>query len=347
MLSKWLPTIIAGAISAWACAAVAQYGTPIDGALPFIAVIVTVVAAVSRPAVQLAVPLLIGGEIVLADERLRLLWFGLVIAVAFAVALLTIRTLSSAMLLTAAAIVLLRWIPLANVVIWREVVLLVIALLIAVVFRAGALSVTVAVAVALFTPLVPLRTIGFPIAVLVALVVLREIGMPRLQAGVFASLAFAIMLLFFPWSGVFARATPLAFRGLPPATARAPLRMALGPGESVSLDVPGDATGLILSGANMSRLPAGTIVGSLNRVPLRVGDIADWGALRREHFYGSRNGLPANPAGALRDYGQCAWVDGAARFSLARTERNLRVTADAHLPAAARLQIDAFELERR
>ena len=79
MLSKWIPAIIAAVVSAYAAAVVTQHATPVDNALPLIAVIITIVAAFSHPAIQVAVPLLIAGEIVIADERLRLLWFGVVI----------------------------------------------------------------------------------------------------------------------------------------------------------------------------------------------------------------------------------------------------------------------------
>jgi len=349
-------TATSAIISAWACAAVAQYGTPIDSALPVIAVIITIVAAISFPEVQLAVPLLIGGEIVIADERLRLVWFGIVIGVAFAVALLSNLNFARAATLTISAIVLLRWIPMSNVMLWRELALIGIAVLILFVMRSTALGVAVAVAVALFTPAIPLRTFAYPLAVLIVLGVVRGVVPPsRRPAGqrdagttrVLASLAVAVMLMFFAWSGVFARALPLAIRGLPLRTPRTPVQMALAPGQSVSLDVPRDATALILSGANVSRLRPGTVIGAVNGVPIRIGDVADWGLLRREHFHSSRNGLPADPAGEVRDYGQCAWVDGAARFPIPRNAAALRVTADPRLPKSARLQIDAFELVRR
>ena len=350
MLSKWLPAIIAAVLSAYAAAVAAQYPTPIDSALPLIAVVVTIVAAITHPSIQLAVPLLIGGEIVIADERLRLLWFGLVIGTAFAAACLRELTWTRAAVLTIAAIVLLRWLPIANVVIWREALLIAIALLIMTALRATALGIAIAVAVALFTPLVPLRTIGFPIVVLIVVVILRAFETPPLHLNVAAAVSLALMLTFFAWSGVFARAALFVIRGLPSDAPREAVRMALAPGQSIVLDVPGNASALILSGANMSRLGPGTIVGSIDNVPIRIGDVADWGFLRREHFYGSRNQVPTNPAGELRGYGQNAWIDGAARFPVRgpRPEaRGLRVAADAHLPAAARLQIDAFELVSR
>jgi hypothetical protein len=346
LLSRSLTTIIAAAISAYACGAVAQFGTPIDAALPVIAVIITIVAAMTRPAIQLAVPLLMGGEIVIADERLRLIWFGVVIGIAFAAALLFELDFIRAAVLTVGAIILLRWIPLSSVMFARELLLIAIALLIVFVMRSAPVGVVVAISVALFTPAIPLRTLGFPIAVLIVLTAFRAFGMPRLRADVLCSFAVAVMLLFFAWSGIFARALPLAIRGLPIATPRAPMNMALAPGQSITLDVPSHATALILSGANLSRLREGTIVGSVNRVPVRIGEIADWGFLRREYFYGSRNTVPVNAAGAVRGYGQSAWVDGAARFPIPQNATTLRVTADRRLPSAARLQINSFELEK-
>lgn len=348
MPSKWLPAIIAAVFSAYAAAVVAQFSTPIDSALPLIAVVITIVAAISHPSIQLAVPLLIGGEIAIFDERVRLLWFGAVVGWAFAAAVLSqaerARGIPAAVLVVA-SIVLLRWIPMKNVVIWREVLLMAIAVLIMLALRSTAFGIAVAVAAALFTPLIPLRTIGFPIAVLVVVAMLRLIGVPAIRFDVASSLMLAVMLLFFAWSGVFARATSFVIRGLPGATPRAAVRMALAPGQTISLDVPANANAVILSGANMSRLRLGTVVGSINNVPIRVGDVADWGFVRREHFYGARNRVPNDSAGELRDYGQSAWIDGAARFPI--PQHAVRIHADSHLPATARLQIDAFEVVNR
>ena len=344
MLSRYVTTIVAAVISAFACGVVAQYGTPIDTALPLIAVIITIVAAISTPAIQLAVPLLIGGEILVADERLRLLWFGLVIGVVFAAALLRADGFLRAVILTISAIVLLRWIPMSNVVIWREVLLMAIALLIVAALQPSRLSVPVAVTVALFTSMFPLRTIWFPIVVLILIVSAEAY---RLRGEGVASLAMAVMMLFFAWSGVLARAPVLAVRGFPSNAPRSPLRMALAPGQSISLEVPEDARSLIISGANIARLPVGTAAGEIDGVPIRIGDVADWGFLRRDHNYGSRNSVPAHPAGELREYGQAAWIDGAARFPIAHGVKSVRVTAHARLPSNARLQLDAWELEKR
>ncbi|HSP35779.1 MAG TPA: hypothetical protein VLU46_15815, partial [Thermoanaerobaculia bacterium] len=239
-MSRWPAAVVAAAISAWACGVAVQYGTPVDAALPAIAVIVTAVAAVTFPAIQLAVPLLIGGEIAIADERLRLLWFGLVIGVAFGAALLVeirdsrfeirgsyesrISNLQSRVaVITIAAILLLRWIPLRNVLVIRELLLIAIAVAIVAAMRWSTIGVAIAVAVALFTPAVPLRTLAFPIIDLLVCVAARFSASASAlkRAAPLGSFSVCVMLLFFAWSGVFARALPLALRGLPRVTPRA------------------------------------------------------------------------------------------------------------------------------
>jgi hypothetical protein len=365
--SKWIVAFIAAVLSAYAAAAVAQFGTPIDSALPLIAVVITVLAAVTHPTIQLAVPLLIGGEIAIADERTRLVFFGLVVGLAFGAAIvgpnervlgphvLVLGPRSSvlgwrAVVIALLAILLLRWIPFSNVAIWRELFLLVVALLIVKAMGDTPLGVAVGVAAALFTPLIPLRTIALPLLILVAIVVARLSGFGAPQLRAVSATVVAAMLLFFAWSGVLARAPRIALRGLPLHTSRSPVRMALAPGESVRLDPPENATAVILSGANIAQLRPGTIVGMVGGTPLRVGDIADWGFLRREHFYKSRNRSPRDPAGDLREYGQAAWIDGAGRIEIRGRSAEggaLVVQAEKRLPAPARLQIDAFELRDR
>ena len=345
MRGKWLAAIVAGALSASACVVVVRFPTPIDHALTFLAIAITILAWVTHPAIQLAVPLLIGGEIAIADERLRLLSFGVVLALAFGFALChSERSEESgrwrAALITIVAIMILRWIPFHEVRVWRELLLLIIAVAIIYALRGTPLAIAIAVATALFTPLIPLRTIGYAIVVLILAAIVRT----RIEARVVASLTVATMLVFFAWSGVFARATLLALRGLPRSTPRAPLRMALAAGETVRLDVPADATAVILSGANVARLRPGTMIGAIDNKPIRIGEVSDWGFLRRAEHHASRNRMPQNPAGELRDYGQSAWIDGAARFPV---RQSVTVSAAKTLPRDARLQIESFELVKR
>lgn len=345
-----LLTIIAAAISAYASWLVVHHATPIDRALPFIAIVIGVVAAMTSETILMAIPLLMAAEIAIADERMRLISFGLVIGVAFAASLLIKArelTFAQAATIAVAAILILRWIPLHEVHFGREIFLLIIAIGIVAAYGSTPFAVAIAVAVTLLTSAIPLRTLLFPMAVLVIGAVLQLAGMLPLRADVTGASLTCLMLIFFAWSGAFARAWPIVVRGVK-STERVPVRISLAANQSAELDVPHEATALILSGANVPRLKRGTMLGRIDpgNIPVRIGDVSDWGVLRREHFYSSHNPRPRDPAGLLRDYGYAAWIDGAGRLPLPRS-RKVRITADPALAPNARLQIDAFELEGR
>jgi hypothetical protein len=152
-------------------------------------------------------------------------------------------------------------------------------------------------------------------------------------------------MLFFAWSGVVARAFPYFLKRATLERPRSPGADALPANTSVTLEVPPGATSVIISGANVAGLTRGTPLGTIEpgRQIVRIGDVADWGYLRREHFYGTRNPLPRDPAGKLRGYGYAAWVDGAGRVPLPPRARAVRITADAALPPGASLQVEGFE----
>ena len=313
-----------------------------------IAVALTAVAAVTHPAIQLAVPMLIGGEIAIADERNRLVWFGLVVAISFACALMRGERKAAPYVITIAALVLLRWIPIEDVMAGREIVLIAIAIGVVVLLRGTPFAIAVAVLSALFTPAVPLRTLAVPLVVLILAAIARASKVPVVRMRGVASVLLALPLFFFAWSGAFARTLPLMLRG-PQFDARVHVGMALRPGESVEIDVPGNASSLVFSGANLRRLAPDTVLGRIapGGTVIRMRDVADWGAFRREHYYDMRNRIPRDAAGLLRGYGQTAWFDGGGRVALSRGSSRITVTADRTLPAQARLQIDAFELRSR
>ncbi len=393
---------VAAAASAWAAALIVRHPTPIDGALPFIVVVMTVVAAVTHPAIQLSVPLLLLGEIVFPDEHLRLLWFGIVLAVSFAGAVQwsagdatredqwsagdparvrheaqTSRAHAgevarAPLIIAIAAILLLRWIPLEPVLFGREIFILVVAAATVMILGRTPVAIAVAVAAALFTPAVPLRTLIVPIGVLVLSIGARllaefwildfgfwiekqnpksKIQNPKSVASqvvlsTIGALAVALPMMFFAWSGAFARALPVMLRGGPPRIERVPVRIALAAGQSAEVDVPREGRGVILSGANVPKLRRGTIVGTVEpgHIVVRIGDVADWGVLRRDHYYASRNPLPRRPGGILRGWGQTAWIDASGRIAV--RPGTVVVTADRGLPSGASLQIDAIELAR-
>ena len=374
--------IAAAALSAYACHLAVHHTTPIDQALPIIAVAVTLLAWVSYSEVMLGVPLLIVAEIAVADETLRLLVFGAVVAVAVGLAvggwrLAVPRADGSAAnrqpptanpLVTLIALLLLRWLPLDHVRVGRELFLLAIAAAIVIVLGRTPFAVALAVVVSLVTTTVPLRTLALPLAVLLIAAVARTFGLPALRLTWPSTIVLAFVMLFFPWSGVVARAFPYFLGVATKEKPRIAVGHALEPNRSMAYEVPEGATHLIVSGANVANFRRGAILGrimvsrqstvgsrqealtpanckrpTVDCIDVRIGDVADWGYVRREAWHKAHNPLPRDAAGKVRDYGYDAWVDGAGRIPLPRGARTIRVTADGALPAHASLQVEGFE----
>lgn len=383
MGSRRLGWLIAAAISAYACHLAVLHPTPIDRALPFIGAVLALAGA------SIAVPALIVCEIVIVSEPVRLIAFGVVIAcglvwsAATAVGLSVVRSPFSGEprsengepdcgprtpKIAIASLLLLRWIPFEQVHLGRELFLLACALVIAWLLRNTPFAMLVAVVVCLITPAYPLRTLAVPLAVIAVLAVIRFFHMPRIALTVPSLFVLAWILTFFAWSGVVARAFPYFTRVARTEPRRHVVNAALARSHSVEVDVPAEATALIVSGANVSRLRRGTLLGRIEPggIPIRIGDVADWGYMRRDYFYGAHNPLPRESAGRLRDYGYVAWVDGAGLVALPEEvvrgasrvgsgpddrrpttdnrRRTIRVVADASLPANATLQVEGFAL---
>lgn len=338
--------VLAAALSALACHLSVIHATPVDRALPFLAVLTTILAAASYPSVMLGVPLLILAEIAIPDEGMRLLAFGVLMA--FAITIPPASRLRDGRLAAGvplAAILLLRWIPIHDVLLGRELFLLVLALLIFLVLDRTPFAMAVAVLTVLVTPAVPLRTLALPMLVLVVAVAARTLGMPRIVLAWPSRVLVAFAILFFAWSGVVARAFPYFLHRATEPRERIVVAQALGAGKSLTLEVPEGAKSLVVSGANVARLRRGALLGRMEpgSLGIRIGDAADWGSLRREQFHGNRNPLPRDPAGKIRGYGYGAWLDGAGRIALPRGARQVRVIAAASLPAGASLQVEGFE----
>ena len=360
---RWLLT---AAVAAYACHLAVHHATPIDRALPFIAAIVTLVAAVTYPSLMIGVVLLVVAEIAVIDEGMRLLAFGVVVAGVFGSGIGRIGRIGRigpigrigrigpigpigrpirpiGPILAISAILLLRWIPFSHVHIGREIFLLAIAALIVLILDRTPFAVALAVITVLITPAIPLRTLLLPIAVLFIAVLAKIFGMPKLTLTWPSAIVLAFVMLFFAWSGVVARAFPYFLHRARPEIPRFTIAEALSANQALTLDVPPGAKSLIVSGANVARLPRGTRLGSVDARVIRIGDASDWGYLRWPHFYGTRNPLPRDPAGKLRDYGYAAWVDGAGRIALPAQARTVRVVADPSLPGGATLQVEGFE----
>ena len=341
--------IAAAALSAYACHLAVHHTTPIDLALPLIAVAVTVCAWLSYPAVMVGVVGLVVAEIAIGDEPVRLLVFGVIVA--GAVASCVFRAPSDSQLATrnlviaVVCILLLRWLPFNEVLIGRELLLLSISVATVAVLGRTPFAVTIAVVTALVTPAIPMRSHVIPGIVFVLAATARFFGMPRVQLTWPSTMVLAFVMLFFPWSGIVARAFPYFLREARPERHRTVVAQALAPDRSEVYEVPEGATQLVVSGANVAHLRRGALLGRIQpgNIPVRIGDCADWGYLRRGAWYRARNPLPRDSAGKVRDYGYSAWVDGAGRIALPRGARRIRVTADAKLPADASLQVEGFE----
>ena len=365
--------IAAAALSAYACHLAVHHATPIDHALPFLALAVTLLAWLSYSEVMLGVPLLIVAEIAVADETQRLLLFGAVVAVAVMLASgapASSRPLrrhpAGAPVVAVVALLLLRWIPFDSVQYGREVVLLALAIAIVIVLGRTPFAVAVAVIVSLVTVTAPLRTLAIPLAVLLVASVARTFGMPALRLVWPSTIVLAFVMLFFAWSGVVARAFPYFLRRATPERPRIAVNHALEPNRSMTYDVPDGATHLIVSGANVANFRRGAILGrvvgwqppvdgrhetsapdcrlpAVHCIDVRIGDVADWGYIRRGAWHKAHNPLPRRTAGKVRDYGYDAWLDGAGRIPLPPGARTIRVTADGALPPHASLQVEGFE----
>lgn len=389
----WLAAV---AISAVACALVAPAATPIDRALPVAGAVVALVAALVRdtrwaPAILCGVPLLVGCAIGFPAETVRLLAYGVVVAVAFCGALLAAGELTfpAAAGFVVCGVALLRWLARSRVEISREAVILAGAIaIVAVTRRRSALTVAIALLAALLVPAIPARTIFIPLAVAgvgaaVRLLVTRaEASHPELERGTWgqgwradpptrslatlgmtredltsSSLAhravprlrltfaplvvIALMLTLFAWSGAVARAFPY-FLVAGEAKPRWTVANALAPGETATYFVPDRAHALVVSLANGLEMKRGTVVATVDGRAVRAGDVADWGAARREVWWRARVVRPADPAGVLSGYGYEAWVDGAGRIPIG-PNREITVAADPRLPRDVRVQVEAFE----
>ena len=341
------------AASAWAASLAVVHATPVDEALPYLAAIVTLVAAATYPSLMIAVPLLMVVEIAVFEEPVRLLLFGAVVAGLFGAALAALRPARlgeagpAAAVVAAGALFILRWIPLEEVLLVRELVLVAIALAVVKILGGTPFAVAVGVLAAFVTPAIPLRTFVLPLLVLAASLVAAIAGATRLRLLWPSAIAIGVVMLFFAWSGVAARSLPYLLA--PAAEHTAQSIIAIPPGESLTLEVPREAGTVVLSGANVADLPRGTAIGTIDPggVPVRIGDVSDWGAMRREHVHRSRNGVPRDPAGRLRGYGYNAWVDGAGRVRLPPHGGVIRLTTAADLPPGASLQFEGFERRGR
>ena len=125
-------------------------------------------------------------------------------------------------------------------------------------------------------------------------------------------------------------------------------------GESVTIPLPSgvDIVRLEMSGGNVAGLPAGVVVGRVrvdDGAPreVRTGDIADWGARRREHFLSADNPQPLEPAGPVFGRGREAFLSGAGLVRIeANGGRSLTIEAMPGIGDDGRLLVASVEVRR-
>jgi hypothetical protein len=230
---------------------------------------------------------------------------------------------------------------------------LAVALLAFVTRKLPPLAIAAALLVAAFFARYSLATIYLAVAI-VFLVPLLEKIRPLTYAA--ALVVFAL----WPWSGIIARALPVVLHYEPVDGYSRPVAAALAASEVLPLGVPPHVRHVVItaSGGQMARFKPGRVVGTieatdvrgqLSKREIRIGDVADFGFLRREQFLGARNPFPKFSPGEIRGYGPEAWVYGSGRTALACAAdiATLRVVAAPDLPRDAHLQIDAIEFPAR
>ena len=393
--------------------------TPIDAHLPLVIALVLACAWAARgtgwaAAIQCAVPLLIAAMMTIADERTRLMAYGIIVAAAFGAAVIVTAYeterwrlagwpggVSPPMVVLAiVGVILLRWIPLRDVHVIKELILLAgsVVLLFAIRRRdaaepAGGTPALLGVLVlAAITPIPPGKMALLPLTVAVLVFVTGRIPQVVIAAffliGAFfaryslATIYIAVAIVFlmpllhrvkpltyatavaifalWPWSGIIARALPIVRNYEPSSGGGRPVGVALAPSEALPIDVPPHVRHAVvtLSGGQMARFKRGRVVGTIEATdargnkttrPISIGDIADFGFLRREQFFASRNPFPRFSPGEIRDYGANAWVWGAGRTAIAARAdiASLRIIAAPNLPHDAHLQIDSVEFPAR
>ena len=325
-----------------------------------------------------------------------MLAFGIIgsLTVAFAAAIVTNGR--DAALVVGAAVFLVRWLPLRDVLPWREAVVLGGVLLVLFSVKsadsecAWSEAVFCAIAVAVVTPVITLRGVVFPFVIAAAALVFRSVPVRAFVAAVliatifFARYSFAPLLVvsaaiialplirairvvpqaaaiallaLWPWSGLLARSLPAFLRGtqLPDQQEAG---AALEPSRSVSFDVPPGARTVIVtaSGANASRLWPGTVLGRIEVTgrnghvvarDIRIGDVADFGFMRREQFLHAHNPLPRVPTDRIFGTGATSWMWGGGRVRVTSTApiASVRVVAADRLKPGVKLQVESIAFE--
>jgi hypothetical protein len=285
----------------------------------------------------------------LPDARMHWLAIGLITSATLALLVEDSRPRLSIVLI---AIALVRWIPFHDVTIWRELVVLVGVLLVfATTDSRGRLSSTAAIAVAVVTPAYPARGLLFPFVIAACNLIPPpfRLGLAVVFAGAvpFARYSFAPLLIvaaiacamplieripvipqtaavalfaLWPWSGVLARSLPALLRATHSSAEKLD-RTIVAP-QSVSVPVPRGAkkVTITMAAGRAQHLWPHAVLGHVAMngatTDFAVGDIADFGFMRREHFLTAHNAPARVPVDDVHDFGASAWLNGAGRVTL-------------------------------
>jgi hypothetical protein len=163
------------------------------------------------------------------------------------------------------------------------------------------------------------------------------------------------LLALWPWSGVLARSLPAFLRSEPRATGRKDIWQAARVPATVSVEVPEGTRSITLtaSAGDAMHLWPGSALGHVAFLDsggrattrdLTIGDVADFGFMRREHFLTAHNAPARLPVADVRGFGASAWLYGAGRVVLhpPRDARELRI-----IPLRPGIAIQVESLEPR
>jgi hypothetical protein len=313
------------------------------------------------------------------DERAR--WFAVGIITAVALAFV------NEWIAVVAGVILVRWIPWQDLVIWRELVVLggvaLSAIAVAVRDRDNGPSL-IPIAIAAVTPAFPAKGLLFPylVAVCVLLPAPFRLLVTALLLGAipFARYSFAPMLVvaaaacawplirripavpqaaavallaLWPWSGAVARSLPALLRGEARPADRRDIGQAAAVPAYVSVDVPEGTRAITLTasaGEAMHLWPRSVLgrvelLDSAGRARTReigIGDVADFGFKRREHFMTSHNGLPRFPVSDIRGFGASSWLYGSGRIVLS-TGRDIHEMRIIPMRSGITIQVESVE----
>jgi hypothetical protein len=159
--------------------------------------------------------------------------------------------------------------------------------------------------------LLPLPATLAAVAAIVAIAIAGRIGLEKIALGIAPAALFVAVVAMHP--------------APPAASVMRKISLGVGESKSVTLLPPARQLVVVASAANLVTVTPGTRLGAIDLVDvngrayrrvIEAGDVSDWGGFRREHFFGTRAPLAADPLPAFDGYGADASLGGEARIVL-------------------------------